>query len=220
MTRIVFWDLDYTLLRSNSANLFIRYLLERGELGWADVLKGLYYTTLYRINRIEVETVFAKHLLRYRGFPEATLITQCEEWFERFVVHDIYAEARVLIETHRQAGQRQVILTASTVYACQPIAQHLGVDDFVGTRLAIENGLFTGAFEPPLCFGTGKLQRAQEFLQRKGGGATLADCRFYTDSITDLPMLEAVGDPQVINPDPLLAREAKRRGWPIRRFHR
>ena len=219
--RFAFFDLDHTLLRGNSANLFIRYLMKKGELGWTDVAKGLYYTACYRLNMIRIEEVGAKYLMRYRGVPETDLVEQCEEWFSEYVQPTFYSEALELVETHRRQGDRLVLLSASTVYACRPVSRFLRLDDYIGTRLAVEDGKLTGAPEPPVCYGKGKLVQARNYLRQQGRDEeALRQASFYTDSITDLPVLEAVGDPQVVNPDPLLAREAKRRGWPVRHFKR
>lgn len=218
--KTVFFDLDHTLLRGNSANLFIKYMLRRGELGWLDVMKGAYYTLRYKLNIIDIDEVTSGFVARYAGTPEQLLIDECDAWFEAMVAPVIYAEGRALVEAHQAAGDRLILLTASTVYACMPVSRHLKFDHFIGTRLTVEDGKLTGRIEPPLCYGEGKLARARAFLKEVAGDADLSTCTFYTDSITDLPMLLAVGDPQVVNPDPLLAREAKRRGWPVRRFAR
>lgn len=217
--KTVFFDLDHTLLNANSANLFIKYMLRRGELGWFDVIKGAYYTLRYKFNVIDIDQVTASFVARYAGTPEQTLIDQCDDWFESVVEKTIYQDGRALIEQHRGQGHRLILLSASTVYACMPVSKHLGLDDFIGTRLTVADGKLTGHIDPPLCYGDGKVTRARAFLAASGGGS-LAEATFYTDSITDLPMLLAVGDPQVVNPDPLLAREAKRRGWPVRYFAR
>ncbi len=219
--RHVFFDLDHTLLKGNSANLFIRFQIKRGELGWTDLARGLYYTLLYRMNRIRIEDVTASFLGRYAGVPEEQVLGASQEWFDEFVRDAFYEEGIALVEEHRAQGDHLVLLTASTVYACMPIAAHLKLHHYLGTRLTLADGLLTGAIEPPLCYGAGKVEHARAYLREAAGeAADLRDAVFYTDSITDLPMLEAVGHPVAVNPDPLLAREARRRGWTIRRFRR
>ena len=218
--RIVFLDLDDTLLNGNSGSMFVKFLLKRGEIGWYEAARALYYVFGYKLNVIDFEQVSAKLVADYRGMREDALVDQCLEWFDEMVKHRFYDEALALLEEHRQAGDRLVLLTASTVYAAKPIAEHLGVDKYIATRLEVDNGVFTGRFDGPLCFGGGKVHWARRYLADAGLEHALGSAAFYTDSITDLPMLEVVQDPQVVNPDPLLAREAKRRGWPVRRFVR
>ncbi len=217
--RIAFFDLDHTLLKGNSANLFIRYMLKRGELGWSDVARGLYYTLLHRFNRVDIEQITARYAEKYRDIPEVDVINQSDEWFDTYVRPVFYDDGIELIAEHRERGDHLVLLTASTIYACMPISRHLGLDHFIGTRLDVADGVLTGKLTLPLCYGAGKVEQAQAYVSRFPG-ASLDDAWFYSDSVTDLPMLEAVGNPVAVNPDPLLAREAKRRGWPIRRFRR
>lgn len=218
--RTVFFDLDDTLLRGNSANLFIKYMLQRGELGWADVARGFYYTLQYKMNRIDIEQVTSSFVKRYEGTLEATLLAESDDFFEKMVRPVIYEDARKLVLEHRDKGDQLILLTAATIYACMPVTRHLGLDHYIGTKLTVADGKLTGEIDPPLCYGAGKVTHAKLFLENLAGPGSLADATFYTDSITDLPMLLAVGDPQVVNPDRLLAREAKRRGWPVRNFSR
>jgi hypothetical protein len=81
------------------------------------------------------------------------------------------------------------------------------------SRLVIENGRFTGDVHRPICYGAGKIHWAHRFAAEHD--VDLAQSWFYTDSVTDLPMLELVGHPEIVNPDPRLRREARRRGWHV-----
>ena len=84
------------------------------------------------------------------------------------------------------------------------------------TQLVVRDGRFTGEAVRPVCYGAGKIYWAERFAERQD--IDLGRSYFYTDSITDLPVLERVGEPRVINPDPLLRRAAVRRGWPVARL--
>jgi phosphoserine phosphatase len=96
------------------------------------------------------------------------------------------------------------------------LGKYLGVPHVLATRLEVNGGLFTGNYVPPLCFRRGKVFWAEKFAKDLGGN--LQDSTFYTDSITDLPLLEAVRDPRVVNPDLKLRAVARKRGWPILNF--
>jgi phosphoserine phosphatase len=89
----------------------------------------------------------------------------------------------------------------------------LGLSHVVCSRLEVAQGRFTGRPIEPICYGAGKIVWAERFASERN--VTLKDCAFYSDSYTDLPMLERVGRPVVVNPDPRLRRAAKQRGWPI-----
>src|SRR6185312_10915197 len=108
-----------------------------------------------------------------------------------------------------------IVLSASGEEVVQPIAAMVGADSAIATRMAVVDGRYTGAVEY-YCYGEEKAESARRIAAQRG--YRLADCRAYSDSITDLPLLEAVGHPTVVNPDRALRREAVRRGWPILTF--
>ena len=109
-----------------------------------------------------------------------------------------------------------VIVSGSTRYIVEPLASALGIEHFLYTRLEVENGLLTGRVVEPVCFEEGKIYWLQQFIEAEG--IDLAKSWFYTDSITDLPLLDLVGHPVVTNPDPMLYRTAVKRRWPVRFF--
>jgi HAD superfamily hydrolase (TIGR01490 family) len=98
----------------------------------------------------------------------------------------------------------------------RPIAARMGIEHILYTRLEVEDGLFTGRVIEPICFEEGKIYWLQQFIEEQG--IDLAKSYFYTDSITDLPLLDLVGHPVATNPDPLLYRTAVKRRWPVRFF--
>ena len=100
--------------------------------------------------------------------------------------------------------------------AVEPLASHLGIDHTMHTHMEVVDGTFTGRVVQPVCFGEGKIYWLQQLIESQG--LDLAKSWFYTDSITDLPLLDLVGHPVVVNPDPLLHREARRRCWPVHLF--
>ncbi len=101
-----------------------------------------------------------------------------------------------------------------SLYLSELVAEELGLDDVLCNRFEVDDsGAHTGRPVGTLCFGAGKLGYAEAYARDRG--VSLADCWFYTDSFSDLPVLERVGHPVVVNPDPRLRREAERRGWPV-----
>jgi len=107
-----------------------------------------------------------------------------------------------------------VIISNATTYAVAPLARYLDVPHVLATQLEVRQGLFTGNYIEPLCFRHGKVFWAEKLAEELG--EEIGRSTFYTDSITDLPLLERVGTRQVVNPDPKLRSLAKKRGWPIR----
>ncbi len=128
----------------------------------------------------------------------------------------IYPEAERLVSEHRAQGHVVVIVSGATKFVVAPLAERLGIEHTLYTRLEVEDGRFTGRVVEPLCFEEGKIYWLQQFIEEQG--IELAKSFFYTDSVTDLPLLELVGHPVVTNPDPRLYRTAVNRCWPVRFF--
>jgi len=137
-------------------------------------------------------------------------------------LHDIvdplvFAEAADLIADHRLCGRDVVVVSASGEEIVAPIARALGATHAMATRMVVEDGKYTGAVAF-YCYGEGKAAAVRELAAHEG--YSLEHCYAYSDSSTDLPMLEAVGHPAVVNPDRALRKEATARGWRILTFSR
>ena len=105
------------------------------------------------------------------------------------------------------------IISGATRFVVEPLARRLGIEHMLYTRLEGEDGRFTGRVVEPVCFEEGKIYWIQQFIEEHD--IDLAKSFFYTDSVTDMPLLDLVGHPKVVNPDPLLYRQAVRRRWPV-----
>lgn len=211
--------MDYTLLANNSATLFVKFLRKEGKVGLGALLNTLYWVARYKLNLIDFERLALRETRKLAGQSEAEMIELCDRWFAEMVVHEIYPEARELVEQHRKSGDVLVLLSAATVYLVRPLARHLKIEHYLCNRLEVDAaGKFTGGLVRPLCYGDGKMTLARDFAARQG--VELARSYHYTDSITDLPSLLGFGEPRVVNPDPLLKKEARRRGWPVLNFKR
>ena len=127
----------------------------------------------------------------------------------------IYDEAVALIEEHRASGRDVVIISSSGTEVVEPIGERLGVDIAVGSQLGIEDGRYTGEILF-YAYGEGKAQAMRELAAERGYDLTASYA--YTDSITDLPMLNLVGHPTAVNPDDDLRRIAAERDWPVLDF--
>ena len=122
-------------------------------------------------------------------------------------------EAKRLLEQHRAAGRATYIVSASPIEVVEPFAKALGMTAGIGTRSAIVDGAYTGDLAGPFCYGPGKVEAIEEIARWEG--LDLAQCWAYSDSASDLPMMEAVGHPVAVNPDAKLERVAGQRGWPV-----
>ena len=211
-----FFDLDKTLISENSATMFMRHRYEHGEATGIDLLKGLGAYLQYKIGILDIRSWTMSMMVQFSGESERELEETAAVWVEEMVVQTIYPEARELIAKHTAEGHVVAVVSGATRFVVRPLAAHLGIEHMLYTRLEVENGLFTGRVIEPICFEEGKIYWLQQFIDEHE--IDLAKSYFYTDSITDLPLLDIVGHPIVTNPDPLLYRTAIKRRWPVRFF--
>ena len=212
MKPAAFFDMDKTLLRTDSGMSWTRFMYRRGELPPAMLAKAVYWSTLYKLAVLDMESVFTKLCLDLEGDLEQEMIDKCDIWFREDVEPMIAPAARVAVEHHRAAGDVIVLATGSTCYGARPVARSLGIDHVLSSELEVVDGKFTGRASA-LCFGKHKVTMVERWAAHHG--VDLAASTFYSDSYNDLPMLERVGRAIAINPDARLRRHARARGWPI-----
>src|SRR5437773_7451672 len=194
----------------------MRHLRRTGQARRRDLARTLYYVWRYRLGLLDIDRAVAISLGWIRGRDEAEVRADCRSWYERIVRRYLRPAMAAAVETHRRAGHLPAILTSATRYLAEPLAADLGIAHVLVTQLVVRDGRFTGEAVRPVCYGAGKIYWAERFAERHH--IDLGRSYFYTDSITDLPVLERVGEPRVVNPDPLLRRAAVRRGWPVVRL--
>ena len=210
--RLALFDLDNTLLGGDSDHAWGDYLCERGILDKVQykARNDAFYED-YLAGKLDLNAYleFSLEILA------ATEPAQLDQWHREFmrdcIEPIILPKALALLEQHRAAGDKLVIITATNRFVTGPIAQRLGVETLLATECEQVEGRYTGrSFDVP-CFREGKVTRLQRWLEENR--FTLQDSYFYSDSMNDLPLLEQVTHPVVVDPDPNLHEEAKRRGW-------
>lgn len=213
--RIAFFDLDKTLISRNSATLWLRAELASGRLSRLRALHAFTYVVRYSLGLVDIEAAIRRSVTTIAGQREAEMAARAAQFYDSSVRTIFRPGARAVLDAHRAAGDRLVLLTSSSNYVSERVCADLGLDDYLCSRFEVDaDGRYTGRLVEPLCYGRGKLELASRCAAQQG--VALADCAFYTDSIADLPMLEAVGEPVAVHPDPRLRRIATRRGWPVR----
>jgi len=212
-----FFDLDHTVLTHSSASLWARYLYRQGRMSKAQMVRMGWWTLKYRLAIIDMANLTRILARDMQGQREDELIAESDRWFKEMVAPCIAPAARQRVGEHLARGHTVALLTASTPYVGAPVARDLGLaDHYICTRLEVVGGVFTGRCVEPICYGPGKVYWARAFAAAHG--LDLGQSYFYTDSYTDLAMLNAVGHPVAVNPDARLRRHALRQGWPIERF--
>lgn len=218
----VFFDLDKTVIAKASSLAFSRPLYRGGLLARRDVLKVAYSHLVFRLGGSSDEAQMARtrdYVARLsRGWPAEQVRAIVDETLHELIDPFVYAEAAALIEAHRAAGRAVVLVSASGEEMVAPIGRMLGVTDVIATRMVIgEDGRYTGEVEF-YAAGPAKADAIERFAAEHGIDL---DASFaYSDSVTDEPMLRAVGFPRAVNPDRGLRRLALDEGWPQLVFRR
>lgn len=216
--RLALFDMDRTLLSRETASMYVRYQREIGEATTGDLLRTLGWVAQYTIGTLEMEKVAARALRTLEGVPEMVVAARCDDWFRRSVEPFVTDGGRLAVAAHLAAGDTCAIVTGASVYVSRPLARLLDIPHVVSSVFEVdERSIFTGRPEMPLCFGAGKLERAKRLAEEVG--LPLQQATFYTDSHSDLPLLEAVDEPVAVNPDPRLDRIARERGWRVVRWY-
>lgn len=215
MRPAAFFDLDKTILAKSSSLAFAKPLFDGGLIGRSAVLKSAYAQFMFLTSGADhdqMEKMRAYMQALVGGWDVEQVRQIVADTLEEVVDPIIYAEAVELIDGHHADGLDVIVISSSGTEVVEPICERLGVDRAVGTQMAIEDGKYTGEILF-YAYGEGKAQAMQALAQEFG--YDLAASYAYSDSITDLPMLEAVGNPTAVNPDAELRAIAEERGWSI-----
>jgi HAD superfamily hydrolase (TIGR01490 family) len=211
-----FFDMDKTVLAVNSGTLWLRHLVTHREITAFELARATWWLALYQLALVDGEFVFAEAAGSVKGQREVDMRRTCDRWFAEKVAPHITAGACDKVAEHRARGDLLAVLSSSSPYASEPLGAHLDIPHVLCTRLEVKDGIFTGAVAGSVCFGRGKVRVAEEFAREHD--VDLSASWFYTDSYSDLPMLERVGHPVAVNPDLRLRRCARARGWPTLRW--
>ncbi|MEJ5361955.1 MAG: HAD family hydrolase [Spirochaetota bacterium] len=211
-----FYDLDHTILASSSGTLIVRDLYKRGMVSLLHLIYGMILSLFYKSGIINTQSLITNWVRRLKGI-EAKIIEQYSEiFFEETLKHYIYPQALESMYMHKAKGASIVLLSASLDFICKPIVKHLHFDDVLCTELEVKNGYYTGSIKGNYCYGIEKLNRAIQFCTDHN--IDIKSAYYYADSVADIPVLEAVGFPQCVNPHSALRKLAHIKGWPVHRW--
>jgi len=220
MTRssAAFFDLDKTLISRSSTLAFTRPFYRDGLISRTAMIRGAMAQAVFRragADHQRMERIRNQASQLCRGWQADQVREIVRRNLDEIIVPHVYTEARSLVSGHRAAGRDVIVVSASGHEVVDPIATLLGAHTVIATQMVIADGRYTGdvAF---YAYGEAKAAKIRELAAERG--YRLADSYAYSDSITDLPMLEAVGHPTAVNPDRALRRVAAARDWPILSF--
>jgi HAD superfamily hydrolase (TIGR01490 family) len=214
-----FFDLDKTIIAKSSVLAFGKPFYREGLLSKRAIVRSAYAQVVFMLvgaDEKKMEQVRVAMLKMIRGWNQQQVAEIVRETLDEIVTPIIYAEALDLIDLHHAAGRRVVIVSSAPEEVVRPLGEFLGVDDVIATRAEVDvEGNYTGDLELYV-YGPHKGDAVRDLAARDG--IDLAESYAYSDSITDEPMLRAVGHPVAVNADRDLARLARAEGWASENF--
>jgi HAD superfamily hydrolase (TIGR01490 family) len=214
-----FFDLDKTVIAKASTVAFGRPLYREGLLSRWLLLRALYAQLVYLYlgaDDARLARMRNAALALTKGWQQDTVQRVVRETLEDVVDPIVYEEALELIRGHKEAGRQVLIVSASPEEIVEPLAAYLGADAAIATKARLDaEGRYSGELER-YCYGPAKVTAIRAWAE--ANGVDLGGSYAYSDSVTDVPMLEAVGNPVAVNPDRALLRVARAREWEVRRF--
>ena len=219
-TSAAFFDLDRTLMSGSSAYYFGKVAYREGLIPLprliADGVSAVAFKLLGASDE-KSEALRDRILASVAGTPVDTFARLAPTVVEELLPR-IRPEAQGLLDMHAEAGRDTYIISASPVEIVGDLARALDLTGGLGTESEIVDGVYTGRLAAPFCYGEGKAERMRKLAAERG--YDLAQCYAYSDSASDLPMMQIVGHPVAVNPDRPMVSVAHRRGWPVVEFNR
>lgn len=211
---IAFFDLDKTLLAENSAQLWLKTLWSNRDINLLHMLHASYWLAKYHLGFTKMDEVIEKGLALLEGESSEEVQEKTGDFFSSTIKRLYRPGALEAIRSHQQLGHTISLLTSTFDGLSVLVQKDLGLDYCLCTRLEIdEGGLYTGKTIGPPCFGHNKVTFAKKLAFELK--VSLHECTFYTDSASDMPLMNLVGRPVAVNPDPHLRARAQLKGWEI-----
>ncbi len=219
MVAAAFFDLDKTIIAKSSTLAFTKPLFRAGFLSRTTLAKaaiGQAYYQAFGADHGQLERVKEELAALTRGWDREEIIDLVEKTVNEVVPPLAYAEALAIIDDHRRAGRKIVVISSSPEEIVRPLCRYLAIDDVIATRAEIDDqGRYTGKLD---FYAYGPAKAGAILAMAQDEAIDLQHSFAYSDSATDVPMLEAVGHAVAVNPDDDLLRIATDRGWEIRWF--
>jgi len=211
--QVAFFDLDRTIIREISGKAIFITALKKGLISWSGITKALYLYILLKAGLRDPEKLIEDMVGWVEGWSVADFDRLCQQAINEVLFPSVYSEAVAEINRHKSNGVRVIMLSSALDSICRNVSEQLGMDGYICSSLEVREGHLTGFPAGRLCYGDEKLDRLNGYC--KANNTYMSGTWYYSDSISDLPVLSAVANPVCINPDRELKREALKRGWKI-----
>jgi HAD superfamily hydrolase (TIGR01490 family) len=210
---VVIFDLDNTLLGGDSDHAWGEFMAEKGLVDDEYRRGNDRFLKEYQAGQFDVLAYLEFLAKPMSHYSLAELLPLREEFLQTKIEPMYLPRAEKLLNEHRARGDRLLVITSTISFVTQPICEMYGIHDLLATELELNDGHFTGRVLGKPCFGSGKVLRLKSWLEENE--QTLAGSYFYTDSLTDLPLLEFVENPVAVDPESSLEETAVERNWPV-----
>jgi HAD superfamily hydrolase (TIGR01490 family) len=217
MAAAAFFDLDRTLIRRSSMLALAPALRRHGLIGWRSLARASVWHAVYLVRGVsssELASAAEQTFRLMRGWPVAELRALIAEEIEPLAAL-AFPDAITRMRGHQARGEHAIVVSASLIDLVEPLAARLGLDGAIASRAETQDGAYTGRAETFL-HGAAKADAVRRYAADHD--IDLAASSAYTDSRSDIELLEAVGHPFAVNPDRALAKAAAARGWPVLHF--
>ena len=211
---LVIFDLDNTILNGDSDYAMINYLVHTQALDESAGKQNQIFIEDYQRGELDFDAYTTFALSAYIGMTRSEINEYMRPFVTKVIEPMINTLALKIIHDHGDSGDTILLASATNELIVQPIAKRLDIQNVIGTQVKFINDKCTGEYIPPSALGEGKLQLVQQWMQ-KNNFDDFSGVTFYSDSINDLPLLEAVDFPKAVNPDAMLEKISLERGWEI-----
>jgi HAD superfamily hydrolase (TIGR01490 family) len=210
------FDIDHTLISGSTGSMFLLRSIRTGIIPLSRALHIPSSTLRYRYGNFSMDLLFER-MLPIKGIPFKKIEATADESYRKRVIQRVFPQALEKVAQERKKGRLIVLATSSLDFIIRPVVEAFLPDKVVASRLDVDDqGVCTGRIAGNPAFGEHKLQKVSALLDKLA--IPLKECSFYSDSIYDLPLLEAVGEPVVVNPDRQLRKIAGKRLWHMHHF--
>lgn len=211
---LAIFDLDNTLIAGDSDHGWGQFLVDSGlvDAEQYQAENDRFYAD-YERGALDIHAYMCFSLEPLTRFTASELTELHREFMHTVIAPMRLPKAEALLQQHRDQGDDLLIITSTNRFITEPIAEALGVEHILATDPEVKDGAYTGNITGTPTYQAGKITRLNQWLPHYSG--TMDNSYFYSDSINDLPLLEVVDNPVVVDPDKALQATAKERGWPI-----
>ncbi len=208
------FDIDHTLVDGATGFLLAGYLVRRGYLSRRKLARASWWVLCHRLGLVDAERMIRDGLAAFAGMSQSFIDHCTDQAFRDLIAPRIVPRIRSVLDQYRRRGIATLLLSGTSDAIAGRLAATVGADAHIGLRLEMsETEIATGRAVAPYPYGSGKVDCLHHYLRPRG--IAVDSCAAFTDSSSDLPLLETVGFPYAVNPDRRLRREATRRGWPV-----